>query len=249
MVKGLYTSSEGMIPLMARQDQISNNLANILTTGYKKSKLLTKTFTEFLANDQRQPFVNDKITIDEVRIDFEQGAFKQTDNPLDMALEGDGFFMVETENGRRFTRNGNFSIDRSGNLVTSTGNLVIGRTKQGIEGPIQVEGKKPTILSDGTVMSGRDELGKLRIVTFAKPYPLDKQGDSLFVATRPDTPVFDANDCRVRQGFLEGSNADPIESMVEMITVFRNYEANQKAIWAQDETLGKAVNEVGRLNA
>jgi len=238
-----------MIPLMAKQDQIANNLANIATTGYKKSHLITKTFTEFLSDDLRQPFVNDRIMIDEVRIDFEQGSFNQTDNPLDLAIEGDGFFLVESENGRRFTRNGNFSIDRNGRLVTSTGNIVIGRNRQGIEGPIQIEGKKVNILQDGTVLSGDEELGRLRIVTLAKPYALNREGDSLFVLSRLDTAVFDASDFQVRQGFLETSNASPVESMVEMISTFRNYEANQKAIWAQNETLGKAVNEIGRLNA
>jgi flagellar basal-body rod protein FlgF len=248
MVKGLYTSSEGMIPLMAKQDQIANNLANINTVAYKKSKLLVKSFTQFLQNDLKQPFVNDKIAIDQVVIDFQQGPMKQTDNPLDVAIEGEGFFCVETPGGIRYTRDGNCSINRDGELVTAAGYPLLGKTGQGDQRHIKVEGNNINILADGTVSVDGEEAGVLRLVNFSKPYALEKQGDSLYRIATAGVTAFDASGCKLQQGFLEISNAEPVESMVEMIAAFRNYEANEKSIWAQNETLGKAVNEVGRLN-
>ncbi len=247
MIKGLYTSAEGMIPLMAKQDQISNNLANINTTGYKKSSLVTRSFREFLKNDIEQPFVNEGTVIDEVAIDFSQGGLKQTGVPLDVAIEGEGFFTVDTPQGRRYTRNGNFSIDSDKRLVTSKGFPVIATMGDGTESIVKADGDNFSILGDGTVVVDGDNVGKLKMATFDKPYKLLREGGSLYKTSNPDALVYESNDFKLQQGFLETSNADPIRSMVDMISVFRTYEANQKAIHAQDETLGKAVNEVGRL--
>lgn len=247
MVKGLFTSAEGMIPLMAKQDQIANNLANITTTGYKKSKLVVKTFNEFLTNDLNQPFVNNRIAVDDVVVDYTQGPLKQTDVPLDVAIEGEGFFMVETPQGRRYTRNGNFSIDRNKNLVTSNGYPVVGSIINGKENIIKIDGGNVSVLSDGTVTVDGEKRGKLKIVTFDKPYSLDSEGNSLYKPRTFNMNVYESSEFQLHQGFLETSNADPVQSMVEMISAFRNYEANQRAIWAQNETLGKAVNEVGKI--
>lgn len=249
MVKGLFTSTEGMLALMAKQDQIANNLANINTSGYKNSKLLTKSFSSYMQNDERQPFVDNRQMLHEVYVDYSQGPLNQTDNPLDAAIEGEGFFVVETPHGRRYTRNGNFSIDRDGYLVTSTGNKVIAQTIEGKDKLLKLEGKSINVQSDGTVAVDGIEKGRLRVVTFPKPFPLAREGEALYKLDRTDVKPVDVDDFEIHQGFLEVSNADPVQSMVEMISSFRHYEANQKSIHAQDETLKKAVNEIGKYNA
>jgi flagellar basal-body rod protein FlgG len=134
-------------------------------------------------------------------------------------------------------------------LVTNQGYPVLVKNGQGDVTTLKVAANnRMSIQSDGTISAEGEILGQLKIVNFNKPYPLDPQGNSLFKLHQAQAPVFEAADYKIHQGFLEMSNADPIESMVEMLSVFRNYEANQKSIWAQNESLGKAVNEVGRLS-
>jgi flagellar basal-body rod protein FlgF len=245
MIQGIYLAAQSMTTLMDKQDQIANNLANLNTTGYKESNLFVKTFQKYLNNDQRQPFVNQEIHPDEVTIDFSQGPSRHTGNNLDMQLQGAGFFTVMTGNGLRYTRNGNFSMDAEGYLVTAQGDKVMGN-----DGYIRIEpDRNPAVMVNerGEVIQDNEIRGILRITDFQKPYKMLREGDSLFRPQLPDNPAAPSAGFAVKQGYLEASNANIIRNMVQMISSYRNFEADQRALLSQDQTLDKAVNQIGRV--
>jgi flagellar basal-body rod protein FlgG len=148
-----------------------------------------------------------------------------------------------TDNGVRYTRNGNFTLDKDGFLVNSQGSKVLGT-----EGYIQFPEltKNVSISENGEVYHGDERKGLLSIKDFAKPYQLTREGDSCFRPLFPDVSEVQAA-CSVQQGYLEASNVNAVKNMVDMITSFRTYEAGQKALQAQDSTLEKAVNQIGKL--
>jgi flagellar basal-body rod protein FlgF len=281
MVRGLYTGASGMIAEMKRIDVLSNNLANVNTTSYKKDTTIAKSFPEMLMrriNDdgvRKLPIgsydlmpvigkMGTGVEINEVYTQYTQGSFKQTENPFDLALEGKGFFCVETENGERYTRNGSFLIDRDGWLVTKNGYRVLGEN-----GPVQLKKNNFMVDEDGNIFQNleyaQDPLrlvsmeenewndtvltDRLKIVDFPKLRYVKKEGDSLYRETDYSGAAFvqEAERPKVRQGFLEQSNVNPVTEMVNLIEVHRSYEANQRMIQSQDAALGKAVNEVGRV--
>lgn len=244
MIQGIYTASMGMTPLLQKQDQIANNLANANTTGFKQSGLFVKSYQKFLENDQLQPFVNQQIKADEVYVDYSEGPLRQTDNTFDVAIKGSGFFTIMTDAGLQYTRNGNFSLSPDGLLVCSDGSRVMGT-----EGFIRVERDIPvTITNKGEVIQQRESKGVIKVTDFKKPYNMYRCGDSRFRPLIPsEESSVESAGYVMRQGYLEGANVDVIRNMVQMISAYRNFEADQKAIHAQDETLEKAVNQVGRL--
>jgi len=244
MIQGIYTASMGMTPLMQKQDQVANNLANINTTGYKQSGLFVKTYQKYLSNDLLQPFANREIKADEVYIDYSEGPMRQTNNTLDLFIKGSGFFTVMTPEGVQYTRNGNFGLSPEGFLVTSDGSKVMGT-----EGFIRVERDLPIYISEkGEVIQKGESKGVLKIADFQKPYKMERMGESRTRPLLPGNPEIVSAGYSVRQGYLEGSNVDIIKNMVQMISAYRNFEADQKALHAQDETLNKAVNQVGRIS-
>lgn len=243
MIQGIYTATMGMTPLMDKQDQIANNLANINTTGFKQSGLFMKSYQKFLENDSRQPFVNSEIKSDEVYLDYSEGPLKVTGVPLDMAIKGSGFFTVMTPDGVQYSRNGNFSIDSEGQLVTSDGSKVM--TKDGY---ITIDDRYPVTVTDkGEIVQDGKIMGVLKVVDFAKPYHLQRCGESRFRPVLPDNPEVSSQGYVVRQGYLEASNVSVVKNMVAMISAYRNFEADQRAVLAQDQTLDKAVNVVGKV--
>lgn len=243
MIQGIYTASRGMTPLTQQQDQIANNLANIHTTGFKQSSLFVKSYHKYLANDQLQPFVSSDIKADEVYVDYREGPMKMTKEPLDVMVKGSGFLTIMTAEGVQYTRNGNFSLDPDGLIITADGSKVMGN-----DGYIRVERDLPiSITENGEVMQNNESKGVLKIVDFDKPYNLRRTGESRFVPLMPESLQRESRGYSVRQGYLEGSNVDMIRNMVQMITSYRTFEADQKALHAQDETLDKAVNQVGRV--
>jgi flagellar basal-body rod protein FlgF len=233
-----------MTPLTQQQDQIANNLANIHTTGFKQSSLFVKSYHKFLADDQLQPFASADIKADEVYVDYREGPMKMTKEPLDLMIKGTGFFTVMTaDGGVQYTRNGNFSLDPDGLIVTADGSKVMGN-----DGYIRVERDLPvTVNENGEVMQNNESKGVLKIVDFDKPYVMRRTGESRFAPLMPDSPPRESRGFSIRQGYLEGSNVDMIRNMVQMITSYRTFEADQKALHAQDETLEKSVNTVGRV--
>ncbi len=243
MVKGLYTASEGMKANLRKQEIHSNNLANVNTTGFKKSELFTRAYLDYVNNDINQPFVNDEHTIDEVVVDFTPGPLVSTGNNLDVAVDGKAFFSVLSNDGAvSYTRNGAFTIDVDGHLSTLTGDKLIGETGR----PIEVNGKSVLIADDGNVIVDGNTINRLRMVEFDEPYNLIKKGSHLY-APSDTTEIRSPETVKLRQGHLEGANVNTVESMVKMIASFRNYEADERALQASDQTLNKAVNEVGRI--
>ena len=243
MVQGLTLATQGMTLMTQKQDQITNNLANMNTTGYKGSGLFVKSFEKYLANSQREPFANREIKADEVFVDYSEGPTIKTGNDLDCAVKGSGFFTVMTASGPRYSRNGNFQVAKDGFLVNGDGNKILGN-----DGFIKFDGKGEIRFNrDGEVLQGNESKGTLKIVDFPKPYKMLREGSSYF-NPHPDSgkPVASSG-YTIEQGFVEGSNVSPIRSMIEMIATYRTYESDQKALHAQDETLEKAVNVVGKM--
>jgi flagellar basal-body rod protein FlgF len=244
MIQGIYIASMGMTPLLQKQDQIANNLANVNTTGFKQSGLFLKSYQKFLANDSQQPFVNSEIKADEVYVDYSPGSMRQTGSSLDACLNGSGFFSIMTANeGVQYTRNGNFSLSPDGYLITSDGSKVLGKN-----GFIRVDTELPVQISENGEVRQKNEIkGEMKIVDFKKPYKMQRCGESRFRPLLPDNPEVNSPGFVVRQGYLETSNVDIIKNMVQMISAYRNFESDQKALQAQDETLQRSVNDVGKI--
>jgi flagellar basal-body rod protein FlgG len=205
------------------------------------------------------------VELNEVYTNFEQGAMKATENDFDNALEGKGFFSVGTPNGERYTRNGSFLLNPEGYLVTKTGNFVMGEA-----GPVQLQKYNFMIDSDGVIWrdaahggdaahlvsmyevkwENLERVDRLKLVDFPETRYLAKQGNSMWRETpESGAPAIIPETARpkVRTGFLEGANVNPILDMVEMIEVNRAYEANQKSIQTDDALVGRLINEVGRV--
>lgn len=178
----------------------------------------------------------------EIMIDFEQGQLNSTGNSFDLALRGKGFFCIDTPEGERYTRNGSFAKDAEGWLVTKEGYRVIGEG-----GYIMIDGSDMTVNEKGEVFSGAQLVDKLKLVDFDDYKVLRKEGNGLIkIAEGVEAePAITAG--MIQQGFLEGSNVNSVKEMVEMLTMMRTYEANQKMIKIHDELIGKAVNEIARF--
>ncbi|MHB1420262.1 MAG: flagellar hook-basal body protein, partial [Bacillota bacterium] len=192
------------------------------------------------------PFRNDlgKITlgtmVDKTLTIFEAGPVVETENPMDIALLGDGFLTISTAQGTRYTRNGSLGVDAAGYLVNSDGNYVMG-----VDGRIKVDGGAVAIDEAGHVRAGDQEVGTLAVVSFADETKLQKTRDNLWEDVGNQQPL--PAGTRIKQGSLEKANVNLVNEMVNMLTVTRAYEANQKMIQAQDEILGKSVNELGNV--
>lgn len=227
MDRGLYIAASGMMAEQVRQDQIANDLANASTPGYKADRTAQRPFGELLlANSTTGQTVGAQgtaVMVDRVQTDWTPQPSKETGEPLDFAITGDGFFAVQGEQGVRYTRNGQFTVSPEGQLVTAQGAPVLGRDNQ----PIRVEG-------------GAVDPRRLQITALTNAR---KDGDSLVAGTAAG-----AGPGQVRSGALEGSGADPARSMVDMIASLRAFEAGQRVITTIDEALGKASSQVGSLN-
>lgn len=161
--------------------------------------------------------------------------------PTDLALEGDGFFTVDTSKGIRYTRNGSFSINADGYLTTAEGDIVLGEA-----GALKVENKEFSVKPDGVIVKGQQEIGKLDLVAFNDRKNLEKEGDNYFfplsqaVEKTPD-------ELKVAQGILEESNIDQVGEMIALMESLRAYEASQRMISSQDNLLDITVNQLGSL--
>ncbi len=244
MNSGMYSALSGSITAMKRLDVISNNLANVNTPGFKKDKML---FESMLNGNVNPPVVPQGSTADpilqkdSVFIDYSAGSVTQTGNTLDMAIDGDGFFVVNTPTGPAYTRQGNFRISSDGTLVTSDGYPVMGDG-----GPVTIAGGSVDISSNGQVTVDSLPSGTINLVDFPKPYKLTKTGSALFVPTDPQTKPQAATG-NVRQGHLEGSNVETITEMVQMIETSRYFDSCQRVIRGFDDMAAKAVNDLGKL--
>ena len=228
MDRGLYIAASGMLAEQIRQDQIANDLANASTPGYKADRTSQRSFNDLLlANSATGATVGPQSTavqVDRIVTDFSGRPLRETGEPLDFAIQGDGFFAVQTAQGVRYTRNGQCALDAQGRLVTASGD------------PVLDADNRPITATNGTV-------DPRRVAVFNVTNPV-KQGDSLVNGTAAG-----AGTGTVLSGSLESSGADPARSMVDMISSMRAFEAGQKVIQTIDETLGKAATQVGSTGA
>lgn len=227
MNRGLYIAASGMLAQLARQDQLANDLANVSTAGYKADRVSQKSFGELLLTNRSTGQTIGSLgmgsQITKFTTDLRQQPLKQTDEPLDMAIEGDGFFGVQTPNGVRFTRDGSFRSGPGGTLVDQLGNPVLGPDRRPLKlGP---EGTVP-----GTAVG-----------VFAVATPT-KQGDSSFTGTATGAATG-----KVQTGQLEGSGVDTARTMIDMLASLRAFESSQRAITTIDGTLRAAATQVGSL--
>ncbi|MCD6162448.1 MAG: flagellar basal-body rod protein FlgF [candidate division Zixibacteria bacterium] len=241
MIKGIYTSSSGMLPRVLKQEVFANNMANAKTVGFKKDSVFLHELNK--AEDGLVTDLDWEIPmVDDVYIDYSQGSLEKTERSLDTAINGDGFFVVQTPAGERYTRCGVFSLTPEGTLVDGNNNPVLSEA-----GPINISGDEISISSDGFVSSDGESIAKMKVVDFAKPYNLNKTDYGYLTAGADNVKPVKADNYEVLQGYVESSNVNIIDQMVDMMISFRAYETGQKAIQTQDETLNKAVNELGRV--
>ena len=285
MLRGIYIGSSGMTSQQVRMDVIANNIANVDKTAFKRDTTVFKTFPQMLIHRFREDGVGKvkmgsfdtapvvgRLTlgneVNEIYTRFETGAVKKTGNRFDLMLqdkpgfEKPAFFMIQTHQGERFSRSGNFILDKNGNLVTPNGFPLLGE-----KGPIQVAKGNFLIKENGEIYIN-EEIGnqpengvpieknkwesavfldRIKIRTVENPRHLDKEGDSFYAET-PESgePMMflPQDEPFILQGFLEASNVNIVTEMAEMIEVNRAYEANQKAVQTHDSMLGRLLNDV-----
>ncbi|MEG1415478.1 MAG: flagellar hook-basal body complex protein [Clostridium sp.] len=239
MIRGLYSAATSMITRQVQQENLSNNIANINTPGFKKSSVNIKTFEDILIQ-RRESFsdrpnkayaigyMNSGVGIDEIKKDYSQGIINRTDRKTDFAIKSDNlmFNVVDANGQRHLSRDGKFHVANEGYLVDSQGRQVLGSDNR----PIVINGNEPSLNNNGILTNSNGNVGFLLTEINTENGQAIRQGGNL-----------DA----VQQGALEGSNVNVEEVMTELITVSRNYESAQRILLQMDETLGKAVNDVG----
>lgn len=256
MEKGLYSAISGSMAQERAMEIITNNLANVASTGFKADRVVFESYLQ----KQMDPKA-DVPTPEEIKrgdfskrvhdtsyqinsenyTDFSQGPLKLTDRPFDISLDGDGMFVVKTPDGERYTRGGSFEINLDGELTTSSGLQVMD-----VKGkPVYIGSGEINIMDNGTITTPEGvAISRIKVVAFEDKSLLRKEGAGLFKSNDPKQAI--QSDALVKQGFLEGSNINPVAEMTRMITVQRTYQALQKAVQSQDEMTGRLIADVGR---
>lgn len=257
MVRGLFTSYTGMSNEQKRLDIIANNLANSATVGYKKDSVSNQSFDNLLTvkiKDRSEAYNNRPIgimspgvKIGEVYTSFDQGSLRQTDNPYHLALEGKGFFQVGVTDQQGntnigYTRNGIFTMTRDGHIVDEDGNNLMGESGEII---IPQEAVDVVIDAGGTIYADGILIDTLLISDFEDYNYLRKTADTMFETVEGAIEI--PSTSSVIQGYTEQSNVNVVTEMVDMITITRAYEANQKVIQSIDRTLELAANSIGKV--
>ena len=240
-------------------DIMSNNLANADTTGFKKEGSTSQSYsevmavkikdtTEFLNTPKKLGNMSLGVKIGETYTDFDQGSLRDTGNTYDLAISGDGFFNIEFTNkagetSTKYTRDGGFTVTADGYLVTKDGDYVLGQN-----GRIQLSTTAANTVIDGDGRIYQDDrlVAQLKITKFEDTNYLTHYGETMWDAVEGAT-ASDATDATIHQGYLEMSNTSVVKEMVNMISIQRQYEANQKLITTYDESLDKSVNQVGKV--
>jgi flagellar basal-body rod protein FlgF len=227
--------------LQRRMDVAANNLANVATSGFKADALVLEEADETNAHAEETPteirFVRDIGIIHQM----DQGPIAMTGNPLDVALEGDGFIMVEGPNGPQFTRDGAFTLTGEGRLVTSDGRAVL--SSGGAPIVLDPQGDTPSIGRDGAIRVAGVEAGRIGVVSFAAPGALAKVGDNLWDAQGQAPGEFEGV---VLQGALEGSNVRPVVELTRLIEISRAYQSAAKIVSGADDLRQRAIERLGR---
>jgi flagellar basal-body rod protein FlgF len=244
MDNSLLISLSHQIASYRSMDVIANNLANVSTPAYQREE---PTFGEYILNvppaegqsgNQQLSFVQDTGVVR----DLSEGHLDTTNAPFDMAIHGKGYFAVQTAAGERYTRNGHFTLDASGQIVTSNGDAV-----QGDGGAITItpDDGEVHIAQDGTVSGKNGQIGKIRVVDFASPRALTKEGASLYAADG-QSPVT-ADSFTLQSGMLETSNVEPVVEISHMIEVMRAYQATATLTQTQEDLMRQAIDKLGSM--
>jgi flagellar basal-body rod protein FlgF len=239
----LYVSLSRQMTLRREMDIIANNIANVDTTGFKVENLMVRTEPAAPARMADGPNPVKFVLDDGIVRDFTQGSMRATGATFDLAIEGKGFFKIETEAGERFTRDGRFTLSPEGRITTQEGDAV-----QGESGEIVVDPAKGqvAIAKDGTVSQAGEKVGKVAVFLFDDRSVLDKDRGNLLKNTSNVQPTQDTAG-RVHQGMLEGSNVNPILQITRMIEVSRAYESVVKTMENTADLSRRAVERLGRV--
>jgi len=259
MLRGLYTAHTGLRNEQNRMDILTNNLANASTVGFKKEGSTSQPFREVLAVKIKdnsvglgtiQPIGHSRlgVKIGENYTDYGQGPFRVTDNTYDLALSGSGFFALEYtdsegETSTKYTRAGNFTLTQDGYLVNNDGMYVLDKQNRRIQLDTLVTDTK--IDDAGNIFQNGRQVAQIQVADFEDYDYLEKFGDTFFQPVEGATPM--DGTAEVKSGVLEMSNMSVISEMVNMISVTRAYESNQKIVQTYDESLDIAVNQLGRV--
>jgi flagellar basal-body rod protein FlgF len=242
---GLYTAYSGLRSQSEALDILSNNLANVNTTGFKEEKAFFTLLDQSL-NDPGKPETISNAVNPSVRtqkaLNPEGGSLNFTSRDLDIAIEGPGFLVVNTPQGVRYTRNGNLHLNAQSVLTTSDNFPVLGDSGQAItlgSGRVQIN-------QDGEVLLDNSSVDRLKIVTFDNISTLEKEGSSLF-RSRSGQASETGSAATIRSGYLETSNVNPVSSMVHMVEIMRHFEAIQKSVsLLMNDINSKAIEKLGR---
>ena len=254
MLEGLHLSGSSMLARSTRQEVIANNIANSDVPGFKRDGIFLKELGEARRKASGGYPVWRENRIGGAYIDLGQGSLRQTNSPRHLAIQGPGFFNVRTPQGDVYTRNGEFSVNRDGILVTNLGHHVLDEAGR----EIRLESEAFTVNDGGQVLQMGETKATLAIHDFEKDVDgyyqdpdgitrLERKQNGFFVPKPGVNRVPKSAQTKVMQGFLEESNVNPIVEMVDMVTLFRSYEADQRVIRAQDDTLRRAVSDVGSI--
>lgn len=262
MHEGIFIAASAGLKQGRKLDVIAQNLANVNNTGYKRDRLVFKEMMPpfppdsgleagknvLLTPDKSNTNVS-YVAVTDQYTDFTPGEFKQTEGTLDLALAGPGFFSVLTNEGVRFTRNGNFRLDTANRLVNQKGESILDGQNQPIV--IDAPGADIAIDGQGNISAGTGlvniPIGNIKLVNFENTKTLEKIGDGQFRQTDPEAEEKPANETSMRQGFLENSNVSTVDEMTDMLATLRLFETYQKMIQSIDSMDDQSVNDIGRV--
>jgi len=227
VISGMYNLIDGSMTQQLRFETIANNMANSNTNGFKKDIISFNEALDMQSNSNT---------------DFSPGPLRYTGNELDVALSSKGFFKIETPNGLRYTRDGAFSINAEGILVTGNGDTVLGQS-----GPITLENGEVYIGRDGQVVVNNESVDKILVVDFDDPQLLRKEGGSYYSYQGENNGISTEADAEIQQKYLEGSNVNPTQEVIKMIETYRAFESVEKAIQSIDALTGTMVNDYGTI--
>ncbi|MFQ5784695.1 MAG: flagellar basal-body rod protein FlgF [Alphaproteobacteria bacterium] len=234
----LVALSQQMV-LRRQMDVIANNIANADTGGYKSERMLFATYLQDIGRREKAAFVQDIA----VTRDPRDGEMVVTGNPFDMAIQGEGYFQVETPDGVRYTRGGHFRLDDQGVLVTSDGHALLG--DDGFPVITSPDDNDLVVTPDGTVSAGGFEIARLQVVTFERPNALRETYGGLY---QTDLTPLPSEDARIVQGSIESSNVEPIVEMTRMIALLRGYQSVQRLVQEQDQLRRRAISALSGTN-
>jgi len=245
MNRGIYTAYTGLATAKAAQETRAGNLANVSTPGYKSDTLVFGSFHEhllsaranFLAGNNSLGSGTPMSAAAGVSVNFQQGAMENTGNTWDLALQGDGFFCLQGEQGTYYTRNGRFGLDAQGHVVNNQGMYLLGQAGRILGSDLQVDPGGNLVNAAGEIVDS------LQLVTFPDPQQLERVSADLFSSEADGAPA----NPQVMAGYLEVSNTDMALELTEMMMLLRTFEMNQTMIQSQDQLLDLAANEIGSL--